>query len=49
MAQKRAERNYTELLFLLKKNNPALTEDEEGLITCDEFIDALKSSRNLYT
>ena len=33
MAHKKAQRNYSEILFLLYRNNPSLRNDEEGLIT----------------
>ena len=33
MAHKKAQRNYSEVLFLLYRNNPSLRNDEEGLIT----------------
>lgn len=48
LAHKKAVRNYNEMLFLLKRNNKELKNDEGGLITSDEFIEALKMSRDLY-
>lgn len=37
------------MLVLLKRNNKELKDDEGGLITSDEFIEALKLSKDLYT
>lgn len=36
------------MLVLLKRNNKELKNDEGGLITSDEFLEALKLSRDLY-
>lgn len=47
LAHKKAARNYHEMLVLLKRNNKELKNDEGGLITSDEFLEALKFSRDL--
>ena len=48
LAHKKATRNYNELMVLLKRNNKELKNDEGGLITSDEFLEALKQSRDLF-
>lgn len=48
MAHKKAQRNYSEILFFLYRNNPSLKNDEGGLITGEEFIEALSCSYDLY-
>lgn len=47
LAHKKANRNYNELIVLLKRNNKELKNDEGGLITSDEFMEALRQSRDL--
>lgn len=35
-------------MVLLAKNNPSIKNDEGTLITCEEFIEALSGSQDLY-
>ena len=49
LAHKKAMRNYHEVLSLLRRNNHELKDDEEGLITGDEFLEALRMSYDLWT
>jgi hypothetical protein len=48
LAHKKANRNYNELMVLLKRNNKKLKNDEGDLITSDEFLQALQHSRDLF-
>ena len=48
IAHRKAQRNFNDVLFLLRKNNATLKNDESSLITSDEFMEALRESRDLY-
>jgi|JI6StandDraft_1071083.scaffolds.fasta_scaffold47816_2 hypothetical protein len=45
---RKAQRTYREIMQLLRGNNNEMKLDSNGLITCDEYIEALKKSEELF-